>query len=328
MLNVLQSEGLEQNPERVFPWGDLAIVALVTLSVGLLSVYFELGESTFAATRRWESLQLDELPAVLLGLSLTLTWFAWRRYGDARAELIRRRAAEARLASLLLDNRRLSQQYLQLQESERKLLARELHDELGQYLNAIKLDAVAIQQRADGAMPIASASSAIIRHTDHLYAIVRDLIRQLRPVGLDELGLKAALEQHVNDWRPRLPGVDFTVTLQGDLDTVGEPLALALYRLLQEGMTNLSRHARAEHVEIRVLRCHSSPHATDEVVVSMVDDGCGADLSERKFGLGLIGMRERVEMLGGQFHVTTEPARGFGVLARIPANPPLSGAMS
>lgn len=318
MFNVLQDRGSEESLERLFPWGDVAVVAFVTLAAGLAAVHFELGESTFAATRRWEGLQLDELPAVLLALSLTLTWFAWRRYRDARTELGRRRAAEARLANLLLDNRHLAQQYLQVQESERKLLARELHDELGQYLNAIKIDAVSIQQRAsDGASAIAGAASAIIRHADHLYAIVRDLIRRLRPTGLDELGLRAALEQHVNEWRRRLPHVDVTVSLEGELDALGEPLALALYRLLQEGMTNVSRHARAAHVDIRV-HCPSSAQAADEVVFSMADDGCGAELSENRFGLGLVGMRERVEMLGGEFCVTTRPARGFSVLARIP----------
>ena len=329
MLNVAQAKEPEQNPEHVSLRRDLAVVALVTLCVGALSVYVELSEAMFAVTRRWEVLQLDELPMTLLALTLCLVWFAWRRFRDARAQLGRRQAAEARLATLLLENRRLAQQYMQLQESERKFLARELHDELGQYLNAIKIDAVAIQQRAsDDALPLLRASSAIIKHTDHVHAVVRDLIRKLRPIGLDELGLKAALEHFLDDWRQRLPHLHFDILLEGDLDGVGEPLALALYRLLQEGLTNVSKYAQAERVEVRLLRSKSTTPTGDEVVFSLVDDGCGTDLSESNFGLGLIGMRERVEMLGGQFHVTTKPARGFSVLARIPAIQLSQGATS
>lgn len=308
---------------------DLTIVALVTLGVGAFAVYVELNEAMFAVTRRWEALQLDELPMTLLALTLCLTWFAWRRFRDARTQLRRRQAAEAQLETLLLENRRLAQQYQQLQESERKFLAHELHDELGQYLNAIKIDAVAIQQRAaDDASPLFRASSAIIEHTDHVHAVVRDLIGKLRPIGLDELGLKAALEHFLDHWQRRLPHLHFDILLKGDLDDIGELYALALYRLLQEGLTNVSKHARAECIEVRLLRSKGTAHPGDEVVFSLVDDGCGTDLSESKVGLGLIGMRERVEMLGGEFHVTTEPERGFSVFARIPIIHLPSGATS
>lgn len=319
MLNVAQAKKPEQNAEPVSLRRDLAVVALVTLCVGALAVYVELSEAMFAVTRRWEVLQLDEVPMTLLALTLCLVWFAWRRFRDARTQLSRRQAAESRLAALLLENRRLTQQYFQLQESERKFLARELHDELGQYLNAVKIDAFAIQQRVpDDESPLRRASSAIIKHTDHVHAVVRDLIRRLRPIGLDELGLKAALEHFLDDWRRRLPDLHFDILLEGDLDGVGEPLALTLYRLLQEGMTNVSKHARAKSVEVRLQRSNSTAPAGDEIVFSLVDDGCGLDLTESTIGLGLIGMRERVEMLGGQFHVSSKPARGFSVLVRIP----------
>ncbi len=159
----------------------------------------------------------------------------------------------------------------------------------------------------------------IIQHADHVYAVVRDLIRRLRPIGLDELGLEAALEQYVDDWRRRLPQIQFKLSLEGDLDALGEPHALTVYRLLQEGMTNVSKHAGAEHVEIRVERSRSAAGRTDEVLFSMTDDGRGADLSAGKPGLGLIGMRERIETLGGRLQVTAEPAGGFGIRAQIPA---------
>ena len=243
-MHAAENDGEGRQRERLTAQRDLIVVAIVTLSVLTLAVHFELSESVLAVTRRFEHLQLDELVLTLLALSLALTWFAWRRFREARAELARRRAAEVQLANLLLQHRQLAQKHLDVQEMERKFLARELHDELGQYLNAIKLDAVSIQAKVpDDESPIWRSAAAVIQHADHVYAVVRDLIRRLRPIGLDELGLEAALEQYVDDWRHRLPQIQFRLSLEGDLDALGEPHALTVYRLLQEGMTNVSKHA-------------------------------------------------------------------------------------
>jgi signal transduction histidine kinase len=306
----------EQGPEHAPVWRDMALVIAVTLCGGMLAAYLELSEFIFAWTRGLERWQIDELPAVLTVLSVGLVWFAWRRYQVARVELIQRRAAEARLEKLLLDNRRFARQFLHLQESERKSLARELHDELGQYLNAVKIDAVSVQQRLDPGSPLLRPASAIIEHIDHISTVVRDLIGELRPVGLDELGLRAALEHCVADWRRRLPQVHFEVALAGDVDSLDEAVALTIYRLVQEGLTNVSKHAHARRVDIHVRRVENE---VDDVICSIVDDGDGADLSGRSAGLGLVGMRERVEMLGGRVEVTTSPGRGFAVRTELPA---------
>ncbi|MFC4311821.1 ATP-binding protein [Steroidobacter flavus] len=314
---------MESDLDRGSLWGDLLIVALVVLAAAGLFSQIELNEWLFASTRRWEALQVDELPAVLVVLATGLGWFAWRRYRDARAEVRKRQVAEARLEALLLENRRLAQQYLRAQEAERKSLARELHDELGQYLNAIKTDAVSIQDRLDAAQ--SQAVSAIIRHTDHLHAVVRDLIRELRPVALDELGLQAALEHYLDHCQRRMPRTRMSVTLNGDLDSLGELLNLAIYRLTQEALTNVSRHAQAGHVAVRVSRSGPPVEAADAVTFNISDDGRGADLIQTHAGLGLIGMRERVEMLGGLWRVTTGPGQGFSLFARIPVS--IQGAM-
>ena len=316
----MQPGNADQTSERESIRRDLAIVALVTIVSAALFVYLELSEAVFKWTRQWEHLQLDELAAVLLVLSAALAWFAHRRYREARAQLERRRIAEAQLAHLLLDNRRLGQQLLHVQEAERKTLAQELHDELGQYLNAIKIEAVTLEQQASpgGSSAIQATTSSIIGHIDHVYAVVRDLIRRLRPVGLDDLGLKAALEHHVNDWRRRLPDVDISLSLEGDLDSIGERPSLALYRFVQEGMTNVARHARARHIVIRLRRSPADPAAGDEVHFSIVDDGAGADLHAGASGIGLIGMRERAEMLGGSLESTSQPGHGFSIVAHIP----------
>jgi two-component system sensor histidine kinase UhpB len=299
---------------------DIAIVLLATLATALLSSYFELSEAIVRWTRPWEHWQLDEVPVVLMVLTATLAWFASRRHRDSRHELQRRHAAEERLANLLRDNRRLGQQLMQVQEAERKTLARELHDELGQYLNAIKIEAITIE-RGDLGSPtsLRRAAAQIVAHTDHVYGVVRDLIRRLRPIALDTLGLKAALEHHVNDWRQRLPHVQIDASLDGDLDEVEEALGLAVFRVIQEGITNVSRHAHAQRVEIRVSRDRASPGGP-HVVVSIADDGRGTDVRNMDSGLGLLGMRERIEMLGGTLSIETQPGRGFNIRARIPVH--------
>jgi two-component system sensor histidine kinase UhpB len=317
----MRTAGWQRGPERAAPWRDIALVVIVTTLGGIFAAYFNWSESLFAWTRRFEHWQLDELPAVFTVLFVGLAWFAWRRYRDARSELLQRRTAEARLEQLLLDNRRLARQFLHMQESERKFLARELHDELGQYLNAIKIDAVSIQQRVvEPTSPIVRGATDIIRHIDHVSDVVRDLIGKLRPTGLDELGLKAAFEHCVEEWRPRLPHVHFSVALEGDLDSLDEVVALTLYRLVQEGVTNVSRHSRARHVDISVRRAPDS-NTMDQVVFDMTDDGCGADLTKKITGLGLIGMRERAEMLDGRFELTSTPGSGFSIHAAIPLLP-------
>ncbi|MDY6945588.1 MAG: sensor histidine kinase [Pseudomonadota bacterium] len=311
---------MSSRPTTGSPRGDLLIIALVVLVAATLFSQVELNEWLFARTRRWEALQIDEAPAVLAVLATCLGWFAWRRYQQARAELARRQAAEGRLAALLFENRRLAQQYLQAQEAERKALARELHDELGQYLNAIKTDAVSIQDQMSG--PPATVVSAIIGHVDHLHAVVRDLIRELRPVALDDLGLHAALEHYLSHCQQRMPQVRFGVALEGDLDSLGEPLNLAIYRLTQEALTNVSRHAQARHLAIRVSRTRPPADVSDAVTFSITDDGRGTDPNEMNAGLGLVGMRERVEMLGGQWRVSTGLGQGFSLCARIPVSEP------
>lgn len=300
---------------------DIVIVVLLTVLAALIGASLEINERIFAGTRRWEHLQIDELPAVLVVLSASLAWFAWRRYREAVSEIARRRAAEAHLAATLLENRRLARQFMQLQEAERKRLAREMHDELGQYLNAIKMDAVAIQRRSaqqDVSSSIPRAAASIVEHTDHLHAIVRDLIGQLRPTGLDELGLRAALEHFLENWRSRLPEIRLDVRLEGDLDGLGEQLDLTIYRLLQEGLTNVARHSGAQRVDLRVVRDTTDALERDAIVVEISDDGRGADPAARGRGVGLIGMRERVEALGGRFHIESRPGQGFTVRAIVP----------
>jgi signal transduction histidine kinase len=296
-----------------------AVLGITALSI-MLAAHFQLAEALYALTRRWEYVQLDELPIGLLVLAIGLIWLSWRRYQQAGRELAARQRAEARLAGVLEENRRLAQEHLRIQELERKHLARELHDELGQYLNAIKLDAMSISDSGGDAGLSMQASRSIVRSIDHVHSTVSDMIRRLRPVGLDDLGLVAAIEHSVDHWRQRLPETRFSLELRGDFDGLDESLTLTLYRLIQEGLTNIYKHAAARQVDIVLERKPSVPGGMDQVLLRLADDGRGMDAGAGGPGFGLSGMRERVEIAGGTFLVTSAPGCGFRFEARIPTD--------
>jgi len=295
---------------------DLAIVVLASLVAALLCIKLNVSEVLLSWTRPHERFQLDELPAVLLVLAACLSWFSARRFGEARRELALRRSAEERLSAALSENRGLAQQYVEVQESEHRALARDLHDELGQYLNAIKLDAVALRARlAERDPPACEQVLAMIGGLDRVQGVVLGLIHQLRPVGLDELGLTAAMEHCIADWRRRLPNTSIALVATENLDTLDERPALALYRLVQEALTNVARHAHARRVRIG-LRLDDG-----FAVLTVADDGVGiaADALGRPTSLGLLGMRERALALAGEVAVTGEPGKGTTVTVRVPA---------
>ncbi len=304
---------------------DLALVLAGTVIFFALSAFFELNEIVLALTRPWERYQLDELPGVLLFLAAALSWFGWRRVCEARVELVRRMALEKQLADTLAENRRLSLSHVQVQEEERKQLARELHDELGQHLNAIKIDAVAIRGWSDGnAVHTHAAAVAIIGVADHVQGTIRDMLRRLRPAGLDELGLSAALEHLVQQWQTRHPHTRATLEVDASVDTLNENVNITCYRLVQEALNNVVRHAQARHVRISLLR------ERERLVMTVADDGAGtsAQMPARATelgpgpgpgpGLGLVGMRERIEALGGEITLTSESGQGFRIRAVIP----------
>lgn len=298
---------------------DALVVGAAALIAWVLCGIFNVTELLRRLTAPYERYQLDELPTVLLVLGLGLTWFALRRYREAKQDIAQRELTEARLTEALARNRRLAQQYVALQEAERKALARELHDELGQYLNVIKLDAVGV--RDDRGIDSAAArtrASAIVENCNHIHRTLATLIRELRPAGLDELGLSAAIEHCVQTWRTRLPEVALRLSVTGDLTALPADLALTVYRLVQEALTNVAKHAAAHRVDIHLDRVGASGRTDDVVTATIIDDGVGSDGAHSASGLGLIGMRERVKALHGELSVASRPGHGFRLSARIP----------
>jgi two-component system, NarL family, sensor histidine kinase UhpB len=297
---------------------DMLAVIVISLAAAVTCVRLNLSEAMVGWMRRHENLQVDELPGILLVIATCLIWFSRRRYLEASRELELRRATEAKLAEALAENQRLAQQYLDKQEYERKALARDLHDELGQTINAIKLDAVAVCEVIPPAEEAARrAAGAMIENIDRVYAVVGGLIRELRPVGLDELGIAAALEHCVSDWRQRLASTRIHMSIDCDLSGLDAVRALALFRLVQESLTNVARHARARRVDIRIAARRVEGSA-ECIEATIADDGRGANLDAPGRGLGLIGMRERTAAFGGSLALSSSPGAGFEVRATLP----------
>lgn len=299
---------------------DFVLVAVVTAVAAVLSARLNFSEALLSWTRQRERFQLDELPGVLLVLAVCLIWFSLRRYLEARSEIVRRRSVEASLVAALGENRHLAQQYVQMQESERRTLARDLHDEFGQYLNVVKIDVVSMRDRLGSVdRDLHATACEAIRNIDHIQSVVIGLIRQLRPVALDDLGLGAALEHCVEEWRRRLPQISIGLTITEGLDEgLDETRRLVVYRLVQEALTNVARHSRATQVEVEVKREDARPQLSARVVVCVEDNGVGTGPGRPAGGLGLIGMRERVEAVGGSLLVKNSPTGGFVVRGHVP----------
>jgi signal transduction histidine kinase len=271
-----------------------------------LASHFDLQERIAQLARPLERFQVDELVPTLLALAVGLVWFAWRRWHQATGELARRLAAERELGDALAENRQLSQEYLLAQEDERRSLARELHDELGQCLNAM------------GPTPRRSATIRAHRRGDRDGAgdhrRVAGVRRRLDGAAVPRRARRAGLA----DAQP--PGERMATATRRRLRPraragcgLGEQINMSLYRVVQECLTNVTRHARASAVEVRV---EGSP---GELSVRIRDDGAGMPAGTgRRAGLGLVGLRERVEALGGRFEVADGAPHGVEVRAHIP----------
>jgi PAS domain S-box-containing protein len=215
----------------------------------------------------------------------------------------------------LLQNRRLTQAIQTRLEEERRSIARELHDELGQCVTAIRTIGAAIANRArSGAPEIHNSAQTIVEVAGHIYDVVHGIIRRLRPSALDHLGLTEALEEWLVGWRERHADIDVQLELSGKLDDLGETINITVYRIVQECLTNVVRHAAATRANVSIAR------SGERLEVAVRDNGKG--LGERNESeaarFGLMGMRERVEGLAGRFQVDSRPGEGLRVRASIP----------
>lgn len=208
------------------------------------------------------------------------------------------------------NNHRLTQQIIHMQEAERKSVAHELHDEIGQHLTAIHVDASVIKscRDLDTAKRSAVAIDGVVRQ---MMDIVRTMLHRLRPGGLDEIGFLAAVQDLVNTWQERHDRVDVFTRIDGDFSSLDENEQLTLYRVLQECLTNISRHAHADEVNISLLEDQKHWH------LEVKDNGQGFDLDRHPQRFGLAGMRERVDSIGGELHIHSQYHQGVTVEVTI-----------
>jgi PAS domain S-box-containing protein len=221
----------------------------------------------------------------------------------------------------LLDSRSQLRQlsaYLQsIREAERTRISRELHDELGQLLSGLRLGLNYLQTQADATTPEQAGHVQMLKNlVDATMDAVHRIASDLRPAVLDELGLHAALEWLTESFTQRnvLPCELRLSMPEAIARTIDAERSTAIFRVVQEALTNVSRHARASSVVVEIHACD------DHCLLSIADDGCGMDTLRAASGgsLGLLGMRERALMLGGQLSVESRPGHGTRVSARIP----------
>ena len=232
-----------------------------------------------------------------------------------------RKLAEQQVYDLLQQNRSLTQRLFEAQETERRHVARELHDEFGQWLTAVQLHAQGITELSqDKTSKIFSSAKKISHSAAEMHKAIRGIVHQLRPQALDDLGLSEGLRELVTQWRAHHQNTDCRLTIQGDIDNLDEPIKITLYRIVQESLTNVAKYARAGHVKIQLKYEPPMPEVPEFLVLTIEDDGQGMDCSVSSKGMGLAGMRERVLAVGGEFAMNSHPGMGVRIEVRIPVN--------
>jgi len=229
-------------------------------------------------------------------------------------DITERRRAEKELKRSQQALRGLSKAANEALEAERRRTARELHDELGQSLTALKMDLESLRSTLPPGQPdLAERAHAMNALLDGTIAATRRIAADLRPLMLDDLGLAAALDWLTQNFS-RHTGIATDLVIDDTVAQVPEPIASALYRITQESLTNVAKYAHATNAEIRLER-------DGELVQLLVrDNGRGiAAADQDKHGtFGLLGIRERVTLLGGEVAIVGEPGQGSEVRARIP----------
>jgi two-component system sensor histidine kinase UhpB len=218
------------------------------------------------------------------------------------------------------DNHSLTRRLMQMQEEEREYLARELHDEIGQCVTAIHADAVAVRNR--GGAAVHDSAQSIVEAIGRIKQMVRSILQRLRPGTLEGVGLGAALRELTGAFRQRHPEISCSLKLALETSALQGELGITLYRIVQECLTNISRHAHARTVQIRLSQlppAEGEPIARLELVVQ--DDGCGFDERIAGRGFGLMGIRERVRALGGSCRIEGASGRGTLIVAELPVTP-------
>ena len=233
-------------------------------------------------------------------------------------EIAERKQTERQLRESRQKLRELSGYLEDIREQERARIARELHDELGQALTVLRIDLVRLanrlaHQRDMTPQQIHERLATLIGILDQIADSTRSISENLRPGMLDVLGLGAAIEHHVGKFA-QSTGVQCQLAMNQSDFPLDDRSATTVFRLLQEALTNVARHAQAQRVEIQLVGLEK------EVLLVEHDDGRGIQSqgSSKRSSYGMLGMRERVGLLGGNLLVESEPGKGTRIEASIP----------
>ncbi len=230
-----------------------------------------------------------------------------QRAEELAREVVIRTRAEARVKSLL-------ERLVTVQEEERRRIARNLHDHLGQQMTALRLSIGALKGHELGVAELRSRLEAIDKIASQIDRDVDFLAWDLRPPTLDDVGLSAALHNVVREWS-QTQRVEAEFHASADAIRLATEIESHLYRIVQEALNNVGKHAQATHVSVLL------EYRDKEIVLIVEDDGRGFELdaaaTERR-GMGLTGMEERIALIGGQLEIESSPGKGTTIYARVP----------
>lgn len=311
----MEEECLDCHRETLIPVGGLRGGAAVTVD---LNTYWNAQEPAWRTIQYWHA-----------GIWLAgLTWLS------AYWLFLRRRAAEhMQLEAERRGNEKVLQQHKQrLEESEARLrelaaflqtvreeerthIARELHDELGQALTALRFDLGWLRGKCNSADALGKAAAervaAALGVVEQSIVSLRRISEDLRPAMLDSLGLAAAIEHHVSQFSERT-GIPCQLELNREEFELEDNLATAVFRIVQEALTNVARHSAATEVSVRIDETPAS------ISLGVSDNGQGFDIANRTGRFGLLGIRERITMLGGRLDIDSSPGKGTRIAGWLP----------
>lgn len=215
----------------------------------------------------------------------------------------------------------LAQNLLKLQEDKCKWLCNEIHDELGQWLTAINAEAVALSSNkkqqfdTDSRQGIQSIKNSV----KIMHDVLQNLLFELRPVLLDRVGLSASLHDLKDRWCSHNSDIYCKLVLEGELDNFAEMTNITIYRVIQEALNNISKHAEATRVLVYLTTQKVDVNTGDNILVLEIqDNGKGYDSDQDTDGFGILGMRERINAAGGEFSINGKAARGTQIFAGFP----------
>ena len=199
-------------------------------------------------------------------------------------------------------------------EDERRSLARELHDELGQYVSAIKIFAQNISNKSKGNKIIQTSASSVTSAANQIYDGMHNIIRKLRPGALDDLGLSETIKDSVSNWQKQHTNLKLFLNIKGDIDNLGEVININIYRIIQEGMNNALKHSKASKISINLSVIKK------DLVLEFSDNGVGFNTKILKNSkqFGLVGIKERVQSLRGTFEIQSSRLDGTKLTIIIP----------